>query len=141
MIFGGPEGDDAAYFDDDDYAYRRQRKAKMHSRKMTAISYDTAKRKSKVVGNPLQPVLAEKGRPPSQSMTRAKRLALQSSAKADLQLAEMYQNTVDEFKRKLTEQKNEAMLQRVAAIGSAKQGEGKSKSHAKTQHHSKKKKQ
>ena len=81
LMFG--RNDEA--FDDDDYAYQKQRRAKMQSRKLTALSYDTAKRPSKVAGNDITPILKEKGRPPlTQSVTRATRLALQSSAKADL---------------------------------------------------------
>ena len=79
---------------------------------MAAVSYDTATRKSKVAGSSVEPVL--KGRPnPAPALTRTTLLNLQSSAKADLRLTEMYQTTIDEFKKKLYEQKQEIVLSRI----------------------------
>ena len=59
----GRRGQENSFFDDDDYAYQKELKAKVHNRKMAALSYDTASYKSKVAGNQmLQPVLKEQGR-------------------------------------------------------------------------------
>ena len=50
--------DDAS--DDDDYLHRKQLLEQEEKRKLTALSYDTAILKSKVVVG--QPILQEKGR-------------------------------------------------------------------------------
>ena len=65
-----------SYYDDDDYAYQKEHKIKMQNRKMTALSYDTAVRTSKVAGNSqLQPILREQNRQNvTSSLTRAAKL-------------------------------------------------------------------
>ena len=100
-------------YEDDDYAYNKQRRAKMESRKLTALVYDTSKHVRKVAQNSLQPILKEKGRAATLSLSRATKLFLQDSAKADLRLTELYRTTIEEFKKKLSDQKHEAMLSRI----------------------------
>ena len=106
-------GNEDDFLDDEDYAYRKERQAKIQNRKLAAVSYDTAVRASKIAGTgALQPVL--KDRPPqAQSLKRTTMLSMQTSAKADERLTEIFHSTIDEFKRQLYEQKQEAMLGRV----------------------------
>ena len=83
---------------------------------MTALVYDTSAKKKR--GLDLQPVLVEKGRsspiPGSNKLSRTTRMALASSEQADLKLSELYRNTIEEFKRKLYEQKKApAVLSRI----------------------------
>lgn len=55
-MFGAKNEDE--FYDDDDYAYNRQRKAKENDRKLKALSYDTGRcKKSKIITNPLEPIL------------------------------------------------------------------------------------
>ena len=86
LIFGGEGAEQDTYYDDDDYAYKEQRRAKRDNRKLTALSYDTAMRKSKVAGSAIQPILLEKGRSPQKSPSRITRMNLKSSAQADEKL-------------------------------------------------------
>ena len=44
----GDGADEGSFYDDDDYAFKQQRRAKMQERKLTALSYDTATRPSQV---------------------------------------------------------------------------------------------
>ena len=114
MMFGGEGADQDTYYDDDDYAFKKQRRAIQENRKLTALSYDSAVRTSKVgKGSSIQPILQEKGRPAPKSPGRAARFTLQSSAQADQKLTEMYHNTIDEFKKKLYESKQDDMLSRI----------------------------
>ena len=66
-MFGRGVGVEDDFLDDDDYAYKKERQAKIQNRKLTAVSYDTAMRTSKIVGkgSNLQPVL--KDRPAAQA--------------------------------------------------------------------------
>ena len=102
-------------FDDEDYAFNAQKRAKDYSKKMTAIAYDTSALRKK--GLALQPILVEKGRSPTPGknmLSRTARMAQMSSEQADLKLSELYRNTIEEFKRKLYEQKKApAVLSRI----------------------------
>ncbi len=51
LMFGGEGFDQDTFYDDEDYAFREQRRARKENRKLTALSYDTAMRKSKVAGS------------------------------------------------------------------------------------------
>ena len=59
-----------SYLDDDDYAYKKQRKAQIESRKLTALSYDTSARVSNFLQSSLQPILQERGRAAIPSLSR-----------------------------------------------------------------------
>ena len=77
-MFGIAAGVEDDFLDDDDYAYKKERQAKIQNRKLTAVSYDTAMRTSKIAGkgSKLQPVLKERPSAQASNLTRTALLNL-----------------------------------------------------------------